>query len=94
MFIKFKDVFFDEAEVKMVKVIGPGVRVTTPSGTYDITDVPEDDIEVFKSCFTIRRRRYDNYADYHRSRPSEPPKEDAASIDKYKKINELEEVES
>ena len=90
MFIKFKNFFFAEDEVKMVKTMGSGVKVVTTSGTYDISDVPESDIETFETCFTIRRRRYSSYADYRRSRDEEPT-EDKESINKYKKINEKEE---
>ena len=86
MFIKFGEFFFSEDDVKMVKFVGSGVRVVALSGTYDISYVPLAELEVFETCFTIRRRRYDSYADYRRSRPSEPPKEDPETIAKYSKI--------
>ena len=97
MFIKFKNLCFAEDTVKLVKTIQSNpngtylVRVVTELGTYDIEDVPSDDIEVFNTCFLIRRRRYSSYADYRRSNPAAEPKEDPETITRYAKVNDEEE---
>ena len=91
MFIKFKEHFFSEDSVKTVKIVGNGVRVITSTGTYDIADVPEEDINTFTTCFTMRRRRYTEYSKVSLSKPETGPIEDPDMCKRYEKVNEEEE---